>query len=112
LESSAFYLYEGQNFAGITPMIDDKKHLSGAAPKSDGQCGDFEEERAFEQRHFSVAEIAAAWNLSTDAVRRLFCNEPGVLVIGRRIKGSKRQYTTLRIPKSVLERVHKRYLFR
>jgi hypothetical protein len=64
------------------------------------------------ERHWSVAEIAAAWNLSEDSVRRLFANEPGVLVIGRRIRGSKRRYTTLRIPQSVVERVHSRYSFR
>ena len=64
------------------------------------------------ERHFSVAEVAKAWNLSEDSVRRLFSSEPGVLVIGRRIKGSKRRYTTLRIPQSVAERVHSRYSFR
>ncbi len=63
------------------------------------------------ERHWSVAEIAAAWNLSQDVVRRLFCNEPGVLVIGRRVKGTKRRYTTLRVPQSVLERVHSGYTF-
>jgi hypothetical protein len=64
------------------------------------------------QRHWSVAEIATAWNLSEDSIRRLFANEPGVLVVGRQIKGSKRRYTTLRIPQSVVERVHSRYSFR
>jgi len=34
-----------------------------------------------------VAEIAAQWNLSTDKVRELFQNEPGVLVIGERSAG-------------------------
>ena len=66
----------------------------------------------FTERHWSVAEIATAWNLSADSVRRLFSGEPGVLEIGRRIKGSKRRYTTLRIPQSVMERVHARYSFR
>jgi hypothetical protein len=64
------------------------------------------------QRHWSVAEIATAWNLSGDSVRRLFSREPGVLVIGREIKGSKRRYTTLRIPQSVVDRVHAKYSFR
>jgi len=62
------------------------------------------------ERHFSVAEIATAWNLSEDVVRRLFSNEPGVLVIGRRVRGSKRRYATVRVPQSVLERVHSRYI--
>lgn len=63
----------------------------------------------FAERHYTVAEIAAMWNLSKDAVRRMFQNEPGVLVLGGRSKGRKRRYTTLRIPQSVLERVHRQY---
>jgi hypothetical protein len=61
------------------------------------------------ERHFSVAEVAAAWNLSADAVRRLFLEEAGVLVIEPpRTKFSRRRYRTLRIPAAVVERVHKR----
>jgi hypothetical protein len=64
---------------------------------------------AFE-RHWSVAELAILWNLSEDAVRRLFANEPGVFHIGNTAKGrmGRRTYTTLRMPESVVERVHKR----
>ena len=63
------------------------------------------------ERHWSIAEVAALWNLSEDAVRRLFADEPGVLHIGRAIKGKvlRRPYTTLRIPQSVVERVHRLY---
>lgn len=63
--------------------------------------------RAFEERHYAVAEIAALWNLSVDAVRKLFRNEPGVLVLGDANPRGKRRYVTLRIPASVLERVHR-----
>jgi hypothetical protein len=66
----------------------------------------------FDERHWSVAEIAAVWNISEDSVRRLFADEPGVLVIGRQIKGTKRGYTTLRIPETVLHRVRLRYTIR
>ena len=38
----------------------------------------------------------------------LFENEPGVLVIGERSPRHKRRYVTLRIPQTVLERVHSR----
>jgi len=63
------------------------------------------------ERHYSVAEVAEMWNLSADAVRRLFQNEPGVLVLGdSRPKYGKRRYATLRIPESVLERVYRRLL--
>ena len=61
----------------------------------------------FAERHYSVAEIAGLWNLSADAVRKLFQDEPGVLVLGGQ-SAHKRRYTTLRIPESVLKRVHRR----
>lgn len=66
-------------------------------------------ECSFAERHYTVAEIAAMWNLSKDAVRRMFQNEPGVLVLGDRSSGRKRRYTTLRIPQSVLGSVHRKY---
>jgi hypothetical protein len=63
----------------------------------------------FAERHYSVAEIAQMWSLSQDFVRRLFEREPGVLVLGQeRTRYGKRRYRTLRIPKSVVERVHRR----
>ena len=61
------------------------------------------------QRHFSVAEVAALWNLSEDAIRKLFKNEPGVVVFGTATRGSRRRYTTVRIPESVLQRVYKQH---
>jgi hypothetical protein len=60
------------------------------------------------ERHYAVAKIAEAWNLSADKVRELFENEPGVLVIGEQSPRHKRRYVTLRIPQSVVERVHSR----
>jgi hypothetical protein len=62
----------------------------------------------FAERHYSVAEIAEMWNLSVDAVRKIFQNEPGVLVLGDQGSTIKRRYTTLRIPESVVQRVHRR----
>ena len=61
----------------------------------------------FSERHYSVKEIAELWSLSPDAVRGLFEREPGVLVLGD-FSPHKRRYRTLRIPQSVLERVHRR----
>ena len=63
----------------------------------------------FVERHYTVAEIAEIWQLSHDAIRRMFHSEPGVLVLGSR-KQSRRRYTTLRIPESVLQRVHRRLM--
>lgn len=60
------------------------------------------------ERHYAVTEIAEMWNLSPDKVREIFEDEPGVLVIGDRSPRHKRRYVTLRIPHSVLERVHRR----
>ena len=62
----------------------------------------------FTERHYSVSEIAALWKLSQDAVRKIFHDEPGVLVLGGQETTNKRRYTTLRIPESVLQRVHRR----
>jgi hypothetical protein len=58
------------------------------------------------ERHFTVADVAALWNLSPDAVRDIFQHEDGVLAIGTIRAQGKRRYVTLRIPASVLERVH------
>ncbi len=61
--------------------------------------------------HYTVAEISKKLNLSKDAVRSLFQNEPGVFVLGDIITTRrKRRYTTLRIPESVVERVYRRCL--
>jgi len=63
---------------------------------------------ALTERHYSLDELAALWNLSADTVRRLFEREPGVLVIERARSRNARRYRTLRIPESVAERVHRR----
>lgn len=62
----------------------------------------------FAARHFSPSEIAELWNLSVDSVRKLFENEPGVVQIGERARRGKRRYVTLRIPESVVARVHRK----
>ena len=60
------------------------------------------------ERHYAVTEVVEMWNLSLDKVRELFEHEPGVLVIGDRNPHHKRRYLTLRIPQTVLRRVHSR----
>jgi hypothetical protein len=60
------------------------------------------------ERHYAVAEVAEMWHLSPDKVRELFQHEPGVLIIGDRRPRHKRRYLTLRIPRTVLLRVHNR----
>jgi hypothetical protein len=76
---------------------------------SDRPGGDESQKVArFQERHYTVAEIAEIWNLSRDVVRKIFEGEPGVLVFGDDSSRSKRGYHTLRIPESVAERVHRR----
>ena len=61
------------------------------------------------ERHYSIQEVAEAWNLSPDCIRKIFEKEPGVLVIAKTApRRGKRSYTTLRIPDTVFNRVHKR----
>lgn len=62
----------------------------------------------YAERHYSVQEVSAMWNLGPDAVRDLFMRETGVLVIGHDASRGKRAYRTLRIPESVVQRVHRR----
>jgi hypothetical protein len=63
---------------------------------------------AFE-RHYSTALIAKLWGWSDDKVRQLFRAEPGVLQSQlRTLRARKRTNVALRIPESVLLRVHAR----
>jgi hypothetical protein len=60
------------------------------------------------ERHYTSAEVAKLWNLNVETIRRTFQEEPGVLVLQAPVKKGRRPYKTIRIPQSVLERVHKR----
>ena len=63
----------------------------------------------FAVQHYTVKDIGTMWKLSEDAVRKIFENEPGVLIFGEEKRNRyKRRYRTLRIPESVLERVYRR----
>lgn len=59
-------------------------------------------------QHFSPAELAEAWKLSDESVRRIFEREPGVLIFENPEKASERRRRTMRIPASVAERVYRR----
>jgi hypothetical protein len=56
------------------------------------------------QTVFTVAEVAELLKVNTETVRRLFLDEPGVILISFPRKG-KRVYRTVRIPEDVLRRV-------
>jgi hypothetical protein len=58
------------------------------------------------EKHYSVSELAEIWRLSENTIRRIFENEPGVLKWGTHEGRFKRKYITLRIPETVVLRVH------
>jgi hypothetical protein len=66
---------------------------------------------AFE-RHYTPQELAELWSLSSTKIRRMFQNEPGVMLVGepsRRVgRALKRSYHTMRIPSPVAERVYRK----
>jgi len=57
------------------------------------------------EKHYTPAEIADRIGVSDDTVRRMFEQEPGVLVIGAKGNAKGRRYRTIRIPESVADRV-------
>ena len=61
------------------------------------------------EKHYSVCDLAAMWSLSENTIRRMFENEPGVLKWGTTESRYKRRYTTLRVPETVVLRVHRQF---
>ena len=93
----------------------------GSAPTAEAQSENFPgAERKFPaaatspirdlalEKHYSVCELAQLWGLSEKTVRRMFHDEPGVVKFGHEERRFKRAYMTLRIPESVVQRVHRR----
>jgi hypothetical protein len=61
------------------------------------------------EQHFTPDELAELWAVSTETIRSIFREEPGVLRVVKEDKPkNKRAYITIRIPESVAERVHNR----
>ena len=60
------------------------------------------------EKHYSVIEISKLWALSQKTVRRIFEREPGVIEWGSNETRHKRGYRTLRVPETVLLRVHRK----
>lgn len=56
---------------------------------------------------YSVKELAFIWNLDPETVRRIFLEEPGVMIF-RNQKPGKRIYRVPRIPGAVAVRVARR----
>ena len=60
------------------------------------------------EAYLTVSDVAGRLKLNEETVRRVFLNEPGVVVICFPRKG-RRVYRTLRIPETVLRRVITRF---
>lgn len=61
------------------------------------------------EKHYTPNEIAEKWGLDPTVIRNLFRDEAGVVKIGNdKSTYRKRAHTTLRIPESVMQRVHRR----
>jgi hypothetical protein len=60
------------------------------------------------EKHYSVIEIAKLWALSEKTVRKMFEREPGVIHWSTDERLHKRAYRTLRVPETVLHRVHRK----
>jgi predicted DNA-binding transcriptional regulator AlpA len=62
------------------------------------------------EQHFTVQQVAEMWAMSEHSVYRLFEDEPGVLKFSfprlLKSKAKRAPRTSLRIPQSVLARVH------
>jgi hypothetical protein len=61
-----------------------------------------------DERHYTPSELAKMWGVSVQTIREVFKNEDGVLKLGKDGTRFRRGYKTLRIPHSVVERVHTR----
>jgi hypothetical protein len=60
------------------------------------------------EKHYSVIEIAKLWALSEKTVRKIFEREPGVIQWSTQERLHKRGYRTLRVPETILHRVHRK----
>jgi hypothetical protein len=59
---------------------------------------------------YTPQELAELWKFHPTTIQRMFKDEPGVLVYGEENRRDrKRDYTTLRIPASVAQRVYERF---
>lgn len=58
--------------------------------------------------HYTPQQIAKLWSVSTDTAIRIFRDEPGVITFGSDETVWSRKRKTLRIPHSVLVRVHQK----
>jgi predicted transcriptional regulator len=63
------------------------------------------------EHHYSPTEIAELWGVSPATVRRLFQDQRGVIEFGSEETRFRRKRKTMRIPQSVVLRVHEQRQF-
>ena len=88
-----------------------QRNVSAATPPLTATPGDPRGWQAIRGHHYTVAELAEAWNVSTDFIRELFRGESDVVRWVRNRPG-KRRYVTVRVPAGTAERVYRRALQR
>ena len=57
------------------------------------------------EKHYRIKELKPIIGLSDRSLRRLFDNEPGVVVLPHETCRNKRKYETMLIPESIVRRV-------
>lgn len=67
--------------------------------------------KQFEERHYTIGELAEMWRFSPEFVRQIVRVEPGVTEWVRQQPG-RRRYSVIRVPQSVVERLYRRALAR
>jgi hypothetical protein len=60
------------------------------------------------ERHYTITEISELWHLDEKIVRRMFEHEADILAFGSTETRYKRRYRSVRIPESVMRRVHRK----
>lgn len=62
------------------------------------------------ERHYTIPELVPLWHLSKATLNKLFRDEPGVLRLAHaeNVRAHRRSYLSMRIPESVVQRVHAR----
>ena len=83
-------------------------HQPSAEPEARGKAKSKRARPA--EGDYTVSQLAEEWGFSSDKIRELFRNEPGVLKLKdeNASKKRKRSYVTLRIPPEVAQRVKRR----
>ena len=81
---------------------------SGSSSKLEitGGAAGIEHSRICTEKHYSVAELANIWKLSQNTTPK-FEDEPGMIEWGASETRFRRGYITLRIPETVVLRVHR-----